>query len=211
MKNNIFFKILLISSSLFLFSCKNNNKQKTKEDQVNHIVQARKYLSDYKSSKDEKYLENSYTELNKDPDFVKNGINNNNRRLVTSLLMYLKKYDELKILVEKDTLTDGFNKKLSSNLLNSLEIYDKDKQKALEYMKENYRMAQERVNHNPNDSLVYIDFFMARAYLTSKEQAVEEIDSMKSSNKNYSNMFYEDILKDVIHDYPKEWLYPSSN
>ena len=51
-------------------------------------------------------------------------------------------------------------------------------------------------------------YFVMQLYLNGREKSHIELDSLKAVNKNFTNLFYEQILQDLIEEYPKEYLFP---
>ena len=67
-------------------------------------------------------------------------------------------------------------------------------------------MIKDTIDKKPNDSLRYADYFSMRMFLVGKKGALKEVDSMKAVNKRYSDVFYDEILKEAIKSYPDEYL-----
>lgn len=197
-------KTLICSIILLVASCNNNKKL----DNSGSLNKSYKYLTEYRLTKKDKFLQKSYLELNKNVDYKENGITRRNYELVVPLLLYLKKYDELENLLLKSTVIDINKRKITLNTIKSLKIYKNDKSLAKNYIDENIKYIKESINQNPKDSLLYIDYFVMRLYKKNDRQTIlNEIDSMQQINKNHSSLFYNQILKDVIEEYPKEYLY----
>ncbi len=196
----------LIISMLFLIalSCNMNKKANTTQS----LKEPYKLLQEYNKTKDKKFLKESYKLLIKNPTFKESGLTNSNRALVLPLLMYLKKYDELENLLSKDTTFDKEKKEMFSNTVKSLKIYNKDSILAKDYINKNLKLINEKIKLNPKDSLAYLDYFTMRLYKNNdKQKTLKEIDSMQKINRVQSDFFYNYVLKDVIEDYPNEYLY----
>jgi hypothetical protein len=196
-------KTLLCILLLLSLSC-NKNKN---SDGSGSMDQSYRYLTDYRSTKNKDYLKKSYCELNKSALYKKDGLTNSNYELVVPLLVYLKKYDELLVLISNSSTIELSKKDLIINMVNSLKFYQKDKVLARKYIDKNLKFIKERINQNPKDSLNYIDYFIMKLYVKDRETVFKEIDSMQLVNKNFSNQFFKYILKDAVHDYPQEYLY----
>jgi hypothetical protein len=197
MRNSIYLIICVI-----LFSC--NKKDNLKD--ANSLKTANQYLIEYYKTKNQKYLEKSYKSLNESELYKEKGITKDNKELVLPLLMYLKKYDEIDALLQKDTLLDKYQKEITLNLVKSL-IHQKDQKLSKKYIHKNINLIQNKITSTPNDSLLYTQYFIMKLYLNGRDKTLKEIDSMETKNPKYTKAFYEYILRDLIEEYPKELLY----
>jgi hypothetical protein len=192
-------KILLIVLLLQL-SCKNNSNHSNGDG----YGEAKEYLMQYLITKDTAQLKKSYEELISNEHFEKNGLNDLNKDLVIPVFMYLRKYDELFNIVQKSEIP---KKNQTLNLIRSLQEYKHDPGAAKKYIAQNINRIKQQLESNAQDSLLYIDYFIMRLYQVGREQTMVEVDSFKTVNNNFSDLFYNQILEDVVKEYPEEFLY----
>lgn len=197
-------KIIILTSLLILFSSCLKTKEYISNENLNVLIYQN--LSKYNSTKDKKYLLASYYKLSNNKDFVEQGLVGKNSLPIISLLMNLKKYDELEKLLVLNTTINKYNRINTLNTVRFLKLKNSDKNKANLYIKESIVMIKDTISKAPNDSLLYIDYFSMRIFLVGKKNVLKEIDSMEVTNKKYSNIFYKSILKDNIENYPDEFL-----
>lgn len=197
-------KIIILASLLILFSSCFKTKENISNENLNVLIYQN--LSKYNSTKDKKYLLASYYKLSNNKDFVEQGLVGKNSLPIISLLMNLKKYDELEKLLVSNTTINKYNRVNTLNTVRFLKLKNSDKNKANLYIKESIVMIKDTISKAPNDSLLYIDYFSMRIFLVGKKNVLKEIDSMEVTNKKYSNIFYKSILKDNIENYPDEFL-----
>ncbi|WP_374504548.1 hypothetical protein [Flavobacterium sp.] len=196
-------KTLILTTILLVASC-NKNKNL---DNTGSLKTSYKYLSEYRVTKNNKSLQKSYNELNKNAIYKEKGITSENYELVLPVLMYLKKYGELETLLSKSKAIDESKKEITLNTIRSLNTYKKDKDLAKKYIDQNIKSIKERIKQNSKDSLLYVDYFVMKLYKSDRATTLKEIDSMQQVNKNHSLLFYNAILKDAIEEYPQEYLY----
>ncbi|RUT70277.1 hypothetical protein D0817_10685 [Flavobacterium cupreum] len=186
---------------MMLFSCVKTKESINNEDLNLFLSQS---ISKYYATKDQKHLLLAYNKLQYNKDFVENGLVGKNSLPIISLLLSLKKYDELEKLLVNNITINKYNRLNTLNTVRFLKFKSSDRPKAESYIKQSIEMIKDTVNKVPKDSLLYADYFSMRMFLVGKENTLKEIDSMKAVNKNYSEMFYESILKDNIENYPGE-------
>lgn len=191
---------IFLTSLLLLFSC---NKKAVKMG-PDYLNVAKKHLNDYVINHDKSDLKLSYAALQKDKQFHEKGLNDENRHTVVSIYMYSGKYKELKKLLIDDITVDKFKKEITTNLLEALTENNREQSKL--YLKKNISLINEKLIQNPQDSLLYIDYFTMKLYLEGRSEVLKEIDSMKHLNKRFSPDYYDLILSDMIKDYPDEFL-----
>lgn len=192
-------KVIWLSMFLLL-SCGNDKNSGS-------LKTTHKYLNEYLLTRDKKFLKKGYDELNRNVGFNEKGITDKNREIVIPLLMYLRKYDELEKLMINYKTIDINKKEISLNLIKSLKVNKKDKLLSKSYIDKNLKLIKEMILKNPKDSLLYGDYFVMKLYNSDKNTVLKQIDSMQKSNKVYSSEFYDLLLKDLINNYPKEFLY----
>lgn len=196
-------KTIICTCLLFALSCTNTNKNITNED-LNILINKSSML--YFQTKEKKHLETAYKSLKYNKDFSEKGLSGKNSLPIISLLMNLKKYDELdKLLAENKTINE-YNRKNTLNIVRYLNNFEKDRVKSKSYINENIKRINDSIRKAPKDSLLYADYFSMRMFLKGKATTLKEIDSMQTINKKYSEMFYKSILKETIEAYPDENL-----
>ncbi|WP_306353297.1 hypothetical protein [Flavobacterium sp. '19STA2R22 D10 B1'] len=138
-------------------------------------------------------------ELSNNKDYIKEGLVGKNSLPIISLLLNLKKYNELeKLLINNN---NKYNRLNTLNTVRFLKLKDLDREKANFHIKKSIIMIQDTINKAPNDSLLYADYFSMKVLLIGKKNTLKEIDSMQIANKNYSDLFYNNILKNAVENY----------
>jgi len=193
-------KILIIIILFFLSSC-TNKKQNISNKELSALLN--KSFSQYYETKDEKYLVEAYKSLKNNQDFNEKGLDGGNSFSIIRLLFGLKKYKELDSLLTKSTALDDYHRLNTLNIVKFLEFKNNNQKKANTYIYENIKRINDSLNKQPQDSLIFGDYFSMRMFLVGKKRALKEIDSMKMVNKKYSPIFYDEILKSAIEDYPE--------
>jgi len=196
-------RILILSILMMLLSCVKTKESITNENLNLLLSQS---ISKYHATKDKKYLLSAYNKLNKNKDFVEQGLVGKNSFPIISLLFNLKKYDELEKLLLSNNTINRYNRVNTLNTVRFLKFKNSDKNKADFYIKESITLIEDTINKAPKDSLLYADYFSMRLFLVGKKSVLKEIDSMQKVNKKYSNLFYDEILKEAIKEYPDEYL-----
>lgn len=181
-----------------------NTKEKIDNKELLNILNLN--TIQYFETNNQEYLQSAYEKLNQNKDYRNKGLTSENSKLVISLLLNLKKYDELEKLLEKDITLNKYNRIITLNTVKYLKYSKENKEKANSYIKENIAMINDSLNKKPQDSLLYGDYFSNRMFLVGKKNVLMEIDSMQKSNKKYSDFFYQEILKESIQNYPDELL-----
>lgn len=174
------------------------------------FTEAKKLLTEYIIRRDTNALLESYRLLSSNDKFMKEGITEANYDFVTSLLMYLRKYDQLGDLIIASDVNIR-EKSLTLNLIRALKVYERDSLAAQRYIQENIDLIKEKLKTNPTDSLLYVDYFIMRTYEVGREGALSDLDSLKLVNQTFSHEFYEHVLRDVIQEYPDEYLFRKSS
>lgn len=196
-------KTIICVTFLFVLSCVNKGKSITNEE-LNTLLN--KTTTQYFQTKDKKYLDVAYDQLKYNRDFKVKGLSGKNSLPIVSLLLNLKKYDELEILLANNKTINKYNRLNTLNIVRFLKNKHINKVKADSYIYENIQRINDSLNKIPQDSLIYADYFSMRMFLVGKKVALKEVDSMKAVNKRYSDIFYDAILKDAIENYPDENL-----
>lgn len=196
-------KTIICVSFLFVLSCVNTKKNITNEE-LNTLLN--KTTMQYFQTKDKKYLDVAYEQLKYNKDFREVGLSGKNSLPIISLLLNLKKYNELENLLVKNKSINEYSRLNTLNTVRYLKFKDKNLPKAKLYIVESLKMIKDTIDKKPNDSLRYADYFSMRMFLVGKKGALKEVDSMKAVNKRYSDIFYDAILKDAIESYPDEYL-----
>lgn len=196
-------KTIICTIFLFVLSCVNTKKSITNEE-LNALLN--KTNIEYFQTKDKKSLEFAYEQLKYNKDFREEGLSGKNSLPIVSLLLNLKKYNELENLLLKTKSINEYSRLNTLNTVRYLKFKDNNLPKAKLYIAESLKMIKDTIDKKPNDSLRYADYFSMRMFLVGKKGALKEVDSMKAVNKRYSDIFYDAILKDAIESYPDEYL-----
>ena len=87
--------------------------------------------------------------------------------------------------------------------MNLLDYIIEKKQGRLDkkFIYDNIKIIQDTLSKSTKDSILYIDYFTMRLVLKDYENVMEEIDSMQYANNNFSEMYYNEILKDAITEF----------
>lgn len=193
----------IVISFLFFLSCTNKKKDISNED-LNVLVN--KNMEQYFQTKDTIFLNSAYKELKNNKYFVETGLSGNNSLPIISLLLNLKKYNELELLLTKNKTINEYNRMNTLNIVKFLKTNKKNKEEANSYIYENIKRIKDSLRKASQDSLLYADYFSMKMFLKGKQNVLKEIDSMKTINKKYSELFYDGILKESIKNYPDENL-----
>lgn len=201
------YKIILLLFIVITTSCK--VRRESGEDECS-ISQANKLMTDYILSRDTAILTRSYQCLSANEEFNHEGITRRNYDVVFSILMYSRKYDELEHLMsEMDFHVEG--EKQILNMIKALSIYKEDSIKAFKYIYNNMATIREQIDEDPLDSTLYTQYFMMRLYLDGREKCLVALDSFKSVNNRFTDVFYDHILRDLIKEYPNEYMFTRHN
>lgn len=195
---SLFKCLITLNCFLVLFSC---------QEKGIPLEQSREYFVEYLLAHDKAYLDSSYNSLTSKRYLDKTGLNETNKDIVMPLFIYMKKYDELETLLRSNQDMKTFDKSLALNLTRSLAIYPEDSTEAKRLMHENLQLIEREMETNPDDSLLWGSHFTARMYLVGRQKVLQEIDSLKSVNSRYPDIFYEYTLKEIIREYPDELMY----
>lgn len=200
-------KIILIIVVIIASFCK--VKQAVSSDDC-QLSEVNKFMTDFIISRDTTLLGNAHDCLNSNKEFLQSGITKENYSLVFSVLMYSRKYGELEVLLKhSDFQPDGID--LTLNMIKALKVYNQNNSEAYEYIYKNLETIRERIEATPRDSTLYSQYFVMQLYLNGREKCHNQLDSLKSANKTFTELFYEQILRDLINEYPKEYLFPEEN
>lgn len=185
-------KYLILSLPiLLLIACHNN---KVTENDVFSASLNTYYVTHNKSD-----LQKAFIELKKDIDNQKYETQYDKKDII-AVLMILKEYDVLKTFLSNQQKTD-YNSKLTLNLVNYI-IERKQGKSNKKFIYSNIKTIQDTLAKSSKDSLLYVDYFTMRLILEdSVENIMREIDSMQYANDNFSELYYNDILKDAIKEF----------
>ena len=181
--------IIFIISSIIISSC-------SKEVKKNDVFISS--LQKYYSTNNRSELQAAYLEL-KPKINDKEALLNYDKQSVVSAFMILKKYDELKMLVNNQSNID-YNDKLILNLLDYI-LEKKSGNIKKEFIYNNIKLVQDTLVKSPKDSLLYIDYFTMRSILKNNKGINDEIDSMQYTNSNFTDSYYNDILRVAIDEF----------
>ncbi|OOG71897.1 hypothetical protein [Algoriphagus sp. A40] len=172
-----------------------------------HLSEANDYFVEYLLTHEIAYLDSSYQYLRSEGYLNGEKLDHQNIDLITSVLLYTKKYDELEGLLKADNKLEGYKKDFTLNLTLALKTYKEDSVESRGYILANLKMVKNEIASNPHDSVLWVNYFATRIYLDGKEQTIQEVDSLKSISKTFSDSFYENTLIDFIEEYPKELMF----
>lgn len=198
MKTGLYLLLVIILSSSY--QCTNKN------DSVKFNEKLKRSLLDYKNSGNIDYLNKAYIVLNENKDFKREGLSKENYKVVIPVLFELKKYDELEELLEKFEEMNSYEKMNYLNIIKGLNINKYDSIQLKSFFNKNINIIKDSINKTPKDSILYLDYFANKMLLNGKNKTIIEIDSMQDYNKNFSNLFYEKMLKQMIVEYPTDRL-----
>lgn len=183
-------KIIFCFSIITILSC--NKEQVVKKDVFSSA------LNVYYTNNNTHELDSLYLVLKKEIN-KKGLINQYNKSNVAIAFMILKKYDDLALLLKNQEKL-SYNDQLTLNLLNFI-IDKKAGNLNKSYINQNIKIIQDTLNKSKNDSLLYIDYFTMRMILNDYEKVEQEIDSMQYTNKNFSDEFYNILLKENLKEF----------
>lgn len=173
------------------------------------LNEANKLLSEYLVTGNKEYLLESYEVVKSHPGFIHQSMDKPQYELVSSILMHLRKYDELKVLVSRnDSLVR--NKEVALNLIKALQVWPQDSMAAKGYIDENLAMINNQISENPTDSLLYVDYFIMRLYRVGRQEILLDLDSFRVKDTVFSPIFHDHVLRDVIEEYPNDFLFPNN-
>lgn len=190
-------RFLIIVSIIILISCKNKKE---------NLSLANEHFVDYLVTKKKSHLDSSYQYLKSGGYLIADNINKQNVDLITTILLYMKKYQDLELLLKENNKMAAQEKEFILNLTLALKNYKVDSIKAKEYIRNNLIITEKEIVSNPFDSTSWVQYCAMRIYLVGKNQAIQEVDSIKSIN-NFSNSFYENFLVEFIREYPNELMF----
>ena len=186
------------------FSCA-NQKKRISDEQLNLLLN--KNLLKYYETNNKKTLIKAYKKLSLNDHFNEKVLTGENSLPIISLMLILKKYDELERLLETNKTFAEYNRTNTLNIVRYLRLRDNDSDKAFYYIDKNITMIKDSLIKSPQDSLLYADYFTMRMFLLGKEKTLIEIDSMRKANTKFSDIFYDIILREPIELYPNDLLY----
>lgn len=164
----------------------------------------RKLYADYLLKKDTNSLKKAYIILQEIDDIKKNGVNDNNLGIVFPILSALEKYDEIINYIEQSKSLSNYKKVFFTNYSNVLKFKCRDKEKMENYVNRNLSLIQGEINENPQDSILYLDYFLSKSQIMEQKSILSEISELREQNKAFSSIFYDLILIDAIKDFYRE-------
>ena len=182
-------KIIAILLLSFSFSCGNKR--------LVTYTEVRKYYGDYVVNHNKSSLKKSYKTLLNNEDF---GITGKNADLVIPIYNELRKYDELIKLLNVSTTFSDYQKTTLSNTIKARKYKCKDTGMLEAVVSDNLKIIQEEISTNPEDSILYVDFYLSKLFIRDLNSLLEEIDSLKKVDNRFSDNFYEYILKDAVKE-----------
>lgn len=194
-------KYFIILFLLTISACQ-EKKQLVSNEELSSILS--NSIFNYHETKNQQYLDSAYVKLTQNKDYKNYKLGATNLQLSISLLLSMRKYEELEEMLYKANGLNEYNRLNNLNVVKYLKLRNVNKQKANSYIEDNIVRIKYLLNRKSKDSILYADYFSMRMFLVGKEKAIKEIDSMRT-NKEYSDFFY-DLLKESIEVYPDEHL-----
>lgn len=186
--------ILIITVVLSILSC--GNKVQPSYESVKISYADYVYNDNYES------LKTSYKRLTDNEDFKRNGIYTENAPIVIPILTKMEKYDDLLELLEKSKSIDPYLKSYYLNYTNYIKYRCANKNTSNQYITNNLILIKKQILENPNDSILYIDYYATKLHIDELANVLNEIDSI--SPKKFSDDFYTKMLKKSIIDMDKQ-------
>lgn len=187
---------------LFFFGCScHKNSNKTNTIDAGLYKKLHESLNLYYVTYDTIYLYEALELLKTNPEYIEHGLTRENYRLVVPLLFNMGKYDKLQQLLEPANFIDDYEKTVNVNMLKYLTSENKDSSVA--YLDDTMDMIQKEIKHHPEDSLKLLDYYIINFYKMGLSKTLAEIDSLRKDDPTYSDLFYQDILKENIIEYSK--------
>lgn len=199
MKLKIFF---ILISFLVLYGCQEKTNNKT--DFTSTDKSLSELIFTYNTTGDIKYLEQGYVILQNDKEFNKSGLTQDNYLNVIQVLFNLKRYSELESLLSSFDQMNHFERITLLNTIKGLNVDKYDPFETVNFFYQNIDLINDTIKKSPNDSLLYVNYFVNRMFIVGKQKTLKEIDSMKNNQNKYSDIFYEQILKKAIKRYPND-------
>ena len=72
-------------------------------------------------------------------------------------------------------------------------------------IRENIELIKNYSLKNPKDSIIYLDYFAMHLFIYDTDKVLELIDSIQNTNPQFSEMYYEYILKDAVKSNHIPW------
>jgi hypothetical protein len=193
--------LVVLVSAAMLVACKS-----PAEKNLDSLAEAKRLFEAFLVKKDTNLLANSYQCIRSNREFREEGLTTDNYDLVLSQLMYLRKYDELEYLVEHSNSVIR-EKEMIRTLIKALRIYSSDSLAAYNFVDDMAIRVKSNIDRHPKDSLLYVDYFVLSIYKNGRQETLSDLDSFKLVDTNFSESFYENVLRDVILEYPSEYLF----
>lgn len=187
-------KLVVLISFLFIVSCGSKKPASSFYDIV------RKEYSDYVINHNKKSLKKSYQSLIVIEDFKNNGITAENILLVIPILLKMEKYDELHNLLGKNNVLSQYYKEYYLNQTNVLKYRCKDIEKSNYFIYQNLDLIKQQMLKNKNDSILYVDYYSTKLYISDLSSILNEIDSLKKSDTRFTYDFYNHLLKQNVQE-----------
>ena len=189
-------KLIALILLLYLVSC--GSEKPLLYDEV------RKQYADYMINHDKSRLKKSYKTLIEIEDFKDNGITTENVLLVLPIFLKMEKYDELHHLLSKTEVLSQYYKKYYLNQIRALKYRCKDVETSNSFIHQNLELIKYQMSENQNDSVLYVDYYATKLYISNLSSVFDEIDSLKKVDKRFTNDFYDHLLKQSIQEMDKE-------
>jgi|GEM_PF-3273488 len=197
------FRVFILIPMLFFVGCHGSNYLK-KEECLDSLLRANRYLNEYYTDGDEENLKRSISII----DNVIDNCLEHKEQLVTSkinVLMLLKDYEKGYEFV-KSLETEKFKRSYSKNmyLMSFKALYYETKKDILSknaILQNIVEEIQDYVDHNPTDEEAIIDLFYTKTMLKTRKEIINEIDKLLEEKKMANDNFYI-LLKESIENFP---------
>lgn len=202
--------MIKFSIKIFLFitlvCCGNKKSGKIRESSSIEIEKkVMKLRYNYFTSGNKSFLDSAYVLINRSEYFENNQLNDENLELFYPIYYDLEKFMEISLLLNKSNNLSQFKKKYCLNLSNAFLNYKKGNLGlAKNEIKRNINLLKNKMELNPLDSIIVIDFFKMKLHLKDYNSVIKEVDSLKQNGKMFSEIFYNDILIPELNDYKRE-------
>ena len=188
--------IILGALVLLFMSCEKDTK---------HLKKASNYFNLFIMNEDSLYLDSCYQEIIAADVLTDKNPNGGTVQFLCGPLLHLKKYDEIILLMDNSTNFPKYQRNYIRNLALAYKTYDDDKAKAIGYLEDNIKLVEDSISRNPQDSLIWMEYFFTRIIMVGKQQAMKEADSLKARDDTYTESFGDQVIE-YLQDFPESFI-----
>ena len=141
------------------------------------------------------------------PQYLNQELNTRKLSAFLGSFMYSQRYAELENIIDKHYHEDAFIRNYYLNLIRALKAHPQDSTLAKDYIKNNITLTYDRILQNPADSLRLLEYYGSRIYLLGKDSVLKEVDYLITDSAQFSTLFYDQVLKEAIINYPEQFLF----